>query len=144
MIEKSDFLDVLNREGFVVSHHQGNSMYPLVKLEDQLVLLKKDRQPKLYDIVVYKVSDNKYCIHRIIGELDDKYIIRGDNCLNNEYVKKDEILGYLDTIYHNDEEIKINDELNIKYYKKSCRSLPYRKGKVYIKNFIKRLIGYNK
>lgn len=138
MIEKLDLLQILNTEGFVVAPHQGNSMYPLVKFDDQLVLLKLNRKLKLYDIVVYKVRDNKYCVHRIIGEKNDEYIIRGDNCLSDEYVKKNEIIGYLDTIYRGDKEIKITDELNNKYYKKSCKSLPYRKGKAYIKSFIKK------
>ena len=107
--------ELLDKEGFVITGHLGNSMYPLIELEDKLLLLKTNGSIGKYDIVIYKVKD-RYVIHRIIDEKEDEYIIRGDNCINKEYIKKDRILGYLDKIYRGKQEIKITKDINIKYY----------------------------
>lgn len=141
MINKTNLDELLKNEHFVISGHGGNSMYPLIKLDDQLLIMELNKDPELYDIVAYKSKD-KYILHRLIGIKDDCYIIRGDNCLNNEIIKKDRIIAYLDTIYRGDVEIKITDSLNKKYYLLSCLSLPFRRGLVKLKSFIKRLIKY--
>lgn len=133
-------IDALNSNGFVITGHIGSSMYPFIELDDKLLVLKKDKEIEKYDIVMYQNKD-RYVVHRVIGETDNKYIIRGDNCLTNEYIEKDRIIGYLDTIYRDDKEIKITKELNIKYYRKSCLSLPYRKAKYFIRRVIKKIIG---
>lgn len=141
MINETNLGDILNHEQFIITGHQGNSMYPLIKADDQLLIMKLNNTPKLYDIVAYK-NDNKYILHRIIGEDDKCYLIRGDNTLNIEYIEKERIVAYLDTIYRKDKDIKINDKLNKKYYYLSIITLPFRKFIYKLKQFIKKLIKY--
>ena len=85
----------LSLHGTYASITRGTSMHPLFKTHRDMVILEKPTSPpKKYDVVLYRVGDN-YILHRIIGEKDNFYIIRGDNTFRREYVSKDKIIGVL-------------------------------------------------
>ena len=125
----------LKKNSLVLSIANGNSMFPFIK-NGTKILLSKPKDIKMFDVVLFK-KDNHYILHRVIGINNDGYIIMGDNSLNNEYVRKDCILGLLIAYYKGDRYIEINDDINLKYYKISRKLKPIIKIKKSIKLLLK-------
>lgn len=126
MIEVKEIEKLLSKDDFVVCNVKGDSMRPFLKEDDKVVIVKKNRDIKMYDVVLYK-RNNKYMLHRVIGINRDFLIIRGDNNIYKEEVKNEDILGILAGYYNKNEYIEINDYINRKYYKKSKNTLFLRK-----------------
>lgn len=126
MIEVKEIEKLLSKDDFVVCNVKGDSMRPFLKEDDKVVIVKNNRDIKMYDVVLYK-RNNKYMLHRVIDKNGDSLIIRGDNNIYKEEVKNDEILGILAGYYNKDEYVEINDYINRKYYKKSKNTLFLRK-----------------
>lgn len=127
MIELKNIEDKLKKEDFIISDIKGNSMSPFLKEKrDRVVITKLVKEPQLYDVVLYK-NNNKYILHRIIGISDDKYLIRGDNCISIEYIDKNRIIGILNAYYNNDDYIEVSEDINKNYFNKSNNSLLYRR-----------------
>lgn len=99
---------VIEDEGFFLSTTCGYSMYPFLRdRQDNVVIKKKDSYQK-YDIVLYK-RNNMYILHRIIKVLDKGYIIRGDNCLYQEYdIDYSKIIGCVVECYRGNKKIDLN------------------------------------
>ena len=135
MINYTNLEEVLDKEGYVIKDFNGYSMYPTFLKDDLLVIIKTNTY-NLYDIVLYKRED-KYVAHRIIDIKDNFYIIRGDNTVNDEYIPKEQILGVISSIYRGKQEIKFDYKTNYFYYKKSLKSLSYRKLKYRVKKILK-------
>lgn len=135
MINYSSIEDALNKEGYIITGFEGYSMYPTFLKNDLLVIIKTDSY-NLYDVVLYK-KDLKYVAHRIIDVKDDFYIIRGDNTITDEFIPKKNVLARIDSIVRNKEEIKLDYNININDFKKSLKSLRYRKFKYRIKKLLK-------
>lgn len=93
----------LATEGFYVSTTVGWSMFPMLRNRRDRVVIRpvgKERLKK-FDLPLYRRPDGKYILHRIIGVMDDCYIIRGDNTYRKEYVPDAWILGYVEEFYRN-------------------------------------------
>lgn len=133
MTSYSDYKEALDKEGYIIHGFVGFSMYPTFIKDDLLLIVKKDNY-SLYDIVLYKVDD-KYIAHRIVDIKDNHYIIRGDNAITDEIVSFDSVLGYVKSIYRNGKQIELYSSLNESDYKKSYKSLKYRR----FKNKVRRL-----
>lgn len=119
-------------DDFVVSSITGNSMSPFLNDTNKVVISKVNRDIHLYDVVLYKTND-KYILHRVIDINNNKFVIRGDNRILEEYILKDDIIGILIAYYNKDEYIEINDDINKKWYTRSRNTLLFRKIKGYIK-----------
>ena len=107
----------LARHGVYASITRGVSMRPLFKTHRDMVIIKSITVPlKKYDVVVYTGSSrNRYTMHRIIGERDGVYVIRGDNTYVKEYVPRDRIIGIL-TEFNRRGKRHTTDELSFKIY----------------------------
>ena len=73
---------------------KSNSMYPIVKTGDFIIVAKKDRY-NIDDIITYK-NDNGYLItHRIIENIENEFITKGDNnnVQDEKKVKIEDIKG---------------------------------------------------
>ena len=55
-------------------------------------------QLERYDVPLYRRGSD-LVLHRIIEVRENDYIIRGDNCVKNEIVSKDQIIGVLSAFY---------------------------------------------
>lgn len=138
MIELKNIEDKLKKEDFIISDINGNSMSPFLKEKrDRVVITKLVKEPQLYDVVLYK-NNNKYILHRIIGISDDKYLIRGDNCISIEYIDKNRIIGVLNAYYNNDDYIEINEDINKYYFNRSNNSLLFRRIKAKASSIIRK------
>ena len=104
--------DVLENQVFFAGTTSGISMYPMLRhRRDTIVIKPLEGRLKKFDVPLYK-SDGRYVLHRVIKVLPEAYIIRGDNCINKEYVTDDMVIGKLDEFYRNPKnvsEIKTED-----------------------------------
>ena len=118
----------LKRHGSIASRVRGNSMSPFFRHERDAVFLKKcDKELKKYDVVLYKNSDGRYVLHRIVKIKDNTLVIRGDNTYIKEYVEKDEVLAILDTFTRKGKHGGVNDFGYRLYSRLWCFVYPLRK-----------------
>lgn len=104
--------EILNDTGVVITGFSGNSMYPMLRSDkDKVVIEKLNRRLNVNDIPLYRNSNNKLVLHRIVRITSDSYIIRGDNLYNNEIVKIDNIIGVLKSFYREEKLIDCNNIL---------------------------------
>jgi hypothetical protein len=96
VLYEGDIEKELSEKGSFASVTKGVSMLPLFKTErDMVIIAPLDREPKKYDIVLYRGAGGEYILHRVIAVKPDLYIIRGDNTYSKEYVPKDRVIGIL-------------------------------------------------
>ncbi len=75
---------------------EGVSMEPLFRHHrDVVVIGRLSGLAKKYDIVLYPNGKGGYILHRVIGDTEDCYIIRGDNCFGKERVPHGAVIGVL-------------------------------------------------
>ena len=104
--------DELDKHGTYATNTVGVSMRPLFKTHRDVVVLKKtDRSIKKYDVVMYVAPAGRYILHRVIGERDGVYVIRGDNTFKKEYVPKDRVIAYMVSFNRNGKHCSIDDSL---------------------------------
>ena len=60
------FEDIINEQGQLVYTNVGDSMYPLIKPRDLLVIKKVTAPLKKNDIPLYKRDSGQYVLHRIV------------------------------------------------------------------------------
>ena len=83
----------LSNNGEVVFTVAGNSMRPLLTHGRDSVTLVKPAFLKKYDMVLFTRKDGSPVLHRIISENNCVYLIRGDNCYYDEFVKREDIIA---------------------------------------------------
>ena len=127
---------ILQEEKVFVGITQGDSMYPmLVSGRDRVVISPPVFPLKKYDVPLYRRYGH-YTLHRIVKVTKNGgYIICGDNRTHLETdVRDKDIIGVLSAFYHDDKYVECTDEEYIRYSKKICRSLPWRRIKQILKN----------
>jgi len=91
----NDIEDMLARRGWYETTIRGVSMYPMLRNKKDQVLVKPIAERlKPYDVAVYHTRE-KYIVHRVLKACDGYYIIRGDNCVNLEFVPDNMVIGYV-------------------------------------------------
>ena len=97
MEEKVRFEDVLERDGRLVYTNRGVSMLPLLRQGKDVMIIDKlgPEGCRLYDAVLFKRDNGQYVLHRVMKIRDRQYWILGDNCVNGEWVREEQLLGVL-------------------------------------------------
>lgn len=73
------FEDVIAQQGRLVYTNVGDSMIPVIR-EGNLLIIEAVREPlKVGDIPLYKRDTGQYVLHRIVGIRNGKYMMKGDN-----------------------------------------------------------------
>ncbi len=97
--------DILKTETTAMCYTSGYSMYPMLCDHKNLAVIGRlDREPRLYDVLLYKKCGfDKLVLHRIIKiKPDGALVIRGDNTYKNEYdIRREDIIGILVGFYKN-------------------------------------------
>ena len=116
-MNKSNFEEILARDGRLFYTNVGDSMMPLIKQgRDLLVIEKTTRKPKKYDIPLYKRDNGQYVLHRILKVRENDYVICGDNRWSKETGITDRhIIGVLTTLVRKGKEISL-DTWNVRLY----------------------------
>ena len=92
---KQSIEDVLRDKGFVVISTAGNSMAPMLRdRRDTVEIHTPAGIPRKYDVVLFKKGD-RLVLHRIIKATGNGYIIRGDNAIEKDEVRPEDIIGVL-------------------------------------------------
>lgn len=63
----------------------GNSMKPFIRAGKDSVNVVKADEPAKYDIVLYRRSNGRFVLHRIVEVNDGGYVMCGDNQWTREY-----------------------------------------------------------
>lgn len=103
----------LREDGFYVSTTSGVSMRPMLRDRRDRVIIRAvgDERLSKWDLPLYRSPSGKYLLHRIIGLTEDgRYIIRGDNTYQKEYVPHNAILGVMTEFYRGDQHILATDK----------------------------------
>ena len=87
--------------GFYVSTTVGFSMRPMLRNRRDRVVIRATDGKRLskWDLPLYKRSDGKYILHRVIEVRDGYYVIRGDNTYAKEKVTDEQIVGVMTEFY---------------------------------------------
>ena len=129
MIKK--FEDIINEQGQLVYTNVGDSMYPLIKPRDLLVIKKVTAPLKKNDIPLYKRDSGQYVLHRIVKIKNGEYFICGDN---RAYIERGitdrHIIGVLTDIVREGRTIPVNSP----EFKSYVKLLPLRRSIIRIKN----------
>ena len=140
--KKSKFEDIIERDGKILYMTHGISMQPMLKeCENPVVISKIERKPQKYDVVLYK-RGSKYILHRIVKIKNGNYVIRGDNCYNNEYdITDSNIIGVLSGYYKGEKYVDCQKSLRYKIYSRvRCADFAVRKPWIWLKGRIRRIL----
>lgn len=92
----SSFEEVIAEKGRLVYTNVGDSMYPLIKPRDLLIIDAVTRPLRLWDVPLYKRDSGQYVLHRIVKIKNGSYVMCGDNRCTLEYGITDRhIIGVL-------------------------------------------------
>lgn len=106
----------LNTHGVFASVTSGISMRPLFRTNRDMVILKKlDREPRKYDVVLYRLLTGRYVLHRIVRIQGEKLVIRGDNTFSLEYVDKSDVIAVLTEFNRKGKRISVDNKGYILY-----------------------------
>ena len=131
--EKRKIEDVLKEKGVYIGPTVGVSMLPMLKnRRDTIVVKPKTERLKRLDVALYKRGE-AYVLHRVLGVVDGGYIIRGDNCYEDENVPEDAVIGVLTEFFRKNKHILCTDEKYIRYAEKRLKMYKFRRFFVRIK-----------
>lgn len=123
MMEEATIENLLSEYGQILEVPVGISMWPMLKNREDQILIKSVSFPlHVNDVVLFKRENGQYVLHRIIKIRHNDYVIRGDNCLDNEYgITDNQIIGVLQGFYKGDHYIDCYKSLAYKVYVLICR-----------------------
>ena len=125
------FEDIINEQGQLVYTNVGDSMYPLIKPRDLLVIKKVTAPLKKNDIPLYKRESGQYVLHRIVKIKNGEYYICGDNrAFIERGITDRHIIGVLTDIVTEGRTIPVNSP----EFKSYVKLLPLRRSIIRIKN----------
>ena len=107
----TNFEQELETHGSIIYTNRGVSMLPLLRqTRDVLVIEKRgDGRCRKYDAVLFKRDNGQYILHRILKLLDGGYYIVGDNCVEGEFVREEQVLGVLRSVRRGGKTIQVTD-----------------------------------
>ncbi len=131
MQEKYTIEQVLQTRGTYIGPTMGVSMLPMLKTgRDTIVVQRKTERLQPLDVALYKRGDD-YVLHRVIRVVDGGYIIRGDNCYNDENVPEETVIGVLTEFFQANSHVKCTDEKYLAYARKRVKN--YKRRRFFIK-----------
>ena len=113
-------------------------MYPMLRSGTDTVVVERCKgKLKKYDVSLYK-KNGKYILHRVIRVLPDSYVMRGDNCFQEEPgIPESQILGILTGFYRKNRYVSVDNHIYKGYVRIWCMLYPLRKLARIIRGFIK-------
>ena len=127
-MNNSSFEEVLAHNGRLVYTHVGDSMWPLIRDDkDLLVIVPAEGRLKRFDIPLYRRDTGQVVLHRILKVRESDYIICGDNRWYKETGITDRhIIGKLDAVIRDGKEHPLSGIGYRMYVFLWCRLFPVR------------------
>ena len=73
------FEDIIAEQGKLVYTNVGDSMFPIIRARDLLIIEAVKEPLKVGDVPLYKRDSGQYVLHRIVAIKKGKYSMKGDN-----------------------------------------------------------------
>ncbi len=126
--------DQLREEGYLLKLTKGISMEPMLRQYKEESLIRiPDREPRKYDVVLFKRDNGQYVLHRIVGSRGTAFRIRGDNCMGTELVEREQILGILAGFYRGETYVDCStDKAYLRYSYMRVATFPLRRARIRI------------
>lgn len=133
---------ILEKNGVFVGTTSGVSMYPMLRdRRDTIVIRPVSGRLQKYDVPLYR-RGTQYVLHRIVEVRPQEYVIIGDNCIQKEYVKDDQVLGVLTEFYRGEKHVDMNGRKYRAYVRIWCALYPirmwYKKGRGFLARLLKK------
>lgn len=140
------FEEEIVRTGRLVFTNVGDSMYPLIRQDRDLLIIEKPRgRLKKYDVPLYKRDSGEYVLHRVLKVRAQDYVICGDNRYVKEYGITDRhIIGVLTAVVRNGREVSVTDWKYRLYAHLWCDFFPVRALIFKIRSILRRLKRKNR
>ena len=140
------FEEEIVRTGRLVFTNVGDSMYPLIRQDRDLLIIEKPRgRLKKYDVPLYKRDSGKYVLHRVLKVRAQDYVICGDNRYVKEYGITDRhIIGVLTAVVRHGREVSVTDWKYRLYAHLWCDFFPVRALIFKIRSILRRLKRKNR
>lgn len=124
MQEKSQEMkieEVLDEKGVYVGPMAGISMLPMLKnRRDTIIVKPKTERLKPLDVALYRRGE-EYVLHRVLRPIEGGYLIRGDNCYNDEYIPEEDVFGVLTEFYRKNKHYDCTDKKYLRYAKRRVK-----------------------
>ncbi len=110
-MNKSTYEQELAQKGTLIYTTVGRSMRPFLRSgEDMIVIERTNGRCQVRDVVLYRRTNGKYVLHRIMRVRKDDYVLCGDNCWDLEPgIRDEQILGVLTAVIRNGKQQNVND-----------------------------------
>lgn len=140
-MNKSSFEQELNEKGVLVYTNVGDSMFPLIRQNRDLIIIKKHQgRLKKYDVPLYKRDSGQYVLHRVLKVRRNDYVLCGDNRCNKEYGISDKhIIGVLTAVKRNGRTINVTDRKYRIYVHLWCDFFPVRAAIIKLRTLTKKI-----
>lgn len=103
-------------------------MLPMLRQgKDAVELAPLPQQLKKYDLPVYQYPNGKYVMHRIIAVRDDHYVCLGDNTLEYEKIRYEQMIGVVSAFKRGEKRISVEAPSYRLYCRLWCAIFPVRK-----------------
>ena len=111
MSEPLSYEKALEKNGRIIWTSVGTSMLPLLREKRDVIIIERPSgRIRRYDVPLYKSSDGRYVLHRVLRVKKDGYIICGDNCTKKEYgITDEQIIGVLTGVIRDGKTVKTTD-----------------------------------
>lgn len=130
--------DVLREKGVYIGPTVGVSMLPMLKnRRDTVVIRPKTARLQRLDVALYR-RGNAYVLHRVLAQTEKGYVIRGDNCYEDELVPEDAVFGVLVEFFRKGKHVFVTDERYLAYAERRIKTYRFRRFFVRIKVGIRR------
>ena len=104
------FEDIIAEQGKLVYTSEGDSMFPIIRARDLLIIEAVRAPLKVGDVPLYKRDSGQYVLHRIVAIKKGKYALKGDN---RTFVEKGitdkHIIGVLTGIVRDGKTVSVTD-----------------------------------
>lgn len=137
MITTKNIEQMLSENGMCVTGITGVSMLPMLRQGEDRVLLVHPTFPLQLDTVALYKREQDYVLHRVIQCENGRYIFRGDNCVAEEVVTQEQILGVLSGFWRGETYHDCTGTENDAYAARARRTLPLRRIKAALIAWIK-------
>ena len=106
---------------------QGTSMLPMLRQgKDFVEITKLPEQLKKYDLPVYRNSNGKYVMHRVVEVHDGYYICLGDNTYHREKVVPEQMVAVVRSFVRGGRQISVENRVYRVYCRVWCAVFPIR------------------
>lgn len=107
---------------------RGVSMLPMLRQgKDAVELAPLPPRLQKYDLPVYQYPSGKYVMHRVVAVKSDHYVCLGDNTLDYEKIRPEQMIGVVSAFKRGEKRISVDSWSYRLYCRVWCAIFPMRR-----------------